>query len=423
MQKSQKHALMVALVALAFTGSAHAQVYDVMYRVGDPMPAPITVQFTSWNFAGITDVQITLGASFPGQMTVSNAWLSASLSSSTVPTTLTISLNPAGLQVGSYSFNIDTADRVNGVVYTGESAFQFTVNLTVVGSTASVVASVVNAASFMMSAPSSAASSPASVSTVAPGEVISIFGYALYGYAVGPTAPLGLQLDSTGKVATELGGVQVFFNTSACASGISGCPTARYAAPLTYVSTTQINCVVPYEISTIINTTGNQVTVEVEYLGKVANSAVLQAALTSPGVFTATSTGTGQAAALNSDNTPNSASNPAPAGSIVQVWMTGEGQTRPAGVTGGLTCANGCATVSQIPKPTDPPFAAVGELTLEGLPSEDATITFYGEAPGLVSGVMQVNVVIPPDMPSGAAPLAIKVGSNWTQAGVTIAVK
>jgi uncharacterized protein (TIGR03437 family) len=36
---------------------------------------------------------------------------------------------------------------------------------------------------------------------------------------------------------------------------------------------------------------------------------------------------------------------------------------------------------------------------------------------------MQVNVVVPPNTPSGAAFLAITVGSNSTQAGVTIAVQ
>jgi uncharacterized protein (TIGR03437 family) len=420
MQKPQKHALLAALAAvLAFAGLAHAQVYyDVMYRVGDPVSAPMTAQITSANFAGYTDVQIALGQSFPGETTVSNAWLSASLSSSRVPTTLTISLNPVGLQAGSYSFTIETADQINGVVYTGESALQYTVNLTVVGPTARVIASVVNAASFMMFGTGNFGSlPPPNLAAVSPGEVVSIFGYAL-----GPTAPLGLQFDSTGKVATELGGVQVFFNTSPCAAGISGCPTTAYAAPLTYVSATQINCVVPYEI--LAGNVVPQTMVQVEYLGQVVSSAVLQTADSFPGIFTATGTGTGQAAALNSDNTPNTASNPAPAGSIVQVWMTGLGQTSPAGVDGVVTCSSGCATVSQIPKPIDPPLAAVGQLTLEGWPNEDATIAFYGEAPGLISGVMQVNVVIPPDMPSGAAPLAIKAGgSTWTQAGVTIAVK
>jgi uncharacterized protein (TIGR03437 family) len=55
--------------------------------------------------------------------------------------------------------------------------------------------------------------------------------------------------------------------------------------------------------------------------------------------------------------------------------------------------------------------------------NQPATIVFYGEAPGLVSGVMQVNLVIPPNTPSGPASLAISVGSVSSQAGVTVAVQ
>ncbi len=48
-----------------------------------------------------------------------------------------------------------------------------------------------------------------------------------------------MTLDQTGKVSTSLGGVQVMFNGT--------------AAPLTYLSASQINAVVPYEIQGILN--------------------------------------------------------------------------------------------------------------------------------------------------------------------------
>ena len=262
------------------------------------------------------------------------------------------------------------------------------------------VTSVLNAASF------------ANAST-SPGEVVSIFGTGL-----GPVVPLGAQFDSTGKLATSLGGVSVYFYNQ---PPEGSCCKYAVQAPLTYVSATQINCVVPYEVAQM----GGMLFVDVYYLGAWSKSATPNVKLTaaSPGIFTATGTGTGQAAALNSDNTPNTTSNPAPAGSVVQVWMTGEGQTLPAGVTGSVTCSNGCATTSQIPKPGAPVAAFVND--------QPATITFYGEAPGLVSGVMQVNVVVPPYTRSGPASLSITVGSwaystpgpSSTQAGVTIAVK
>lgn len=260
------------------------------------------------------------------------------------------------------------------------------------------ITSVLNAASFANA-------------SISPGEVVSIFGTGL-----GPVVPLGAQFDSTGKLATSLGGVSVYFYNQPEGS----CCKYAVQAPLTYVSATQINCVVPYEVAQM----GGMLFVDVYYLGAWSRSATPNVKLTaaSPGIFTATGTGTGQAAVLNSDNTPNTTSNPAPAGSVVQVWMTGEGQTLPAGVTGSVTCSSGCATTSQIPKPGAPVAAFVND--------QPATITFYGEAPGLVSGVMQVNVVVPPYTRSGPASLSITVGSwayspgpSSTQAGVTIAVK
>jgi uncharacterized protein (TIGR03437 family) len=252
---------------------------------------------------------------------------------------------------------------------------------------------------------------------MSPGEVVSLFGTGL-----GPVVPDGAQLDSTGKVATSLDGVYVYFYNQ---PPQGSCCEYAVQAPLTYVSETQINCVVPYEYEA-----GSLVFVDVYYLGAWSKSATPNVTLTSssPGIFTATGKGIGQAAALNSDNSVNSASNPASAGSIVQVFTTGEGQISPAGVTGGVTCSNGCATTSNIPKPVLPVAAFVA--------GQPATVAFYGEAPGLVSGVMQVNVVIPPRTPPGPASLGIMVGTSMAQGGgqsqsayinpattVTIAVK
>jgi len=237
------------------------------------------------------------------------------------------------------------------------------------------VTSVLNAASFASG-------------SLSPGEIISIFGANL-----GP--PPGTQAPVNG------GSTVMFFDGA----------LSEYFAPITYSSNTQINCVVPYEVAN-----WGQGYLQVGYVGGwyTTNNPNVQIIATAPGIFTATGTGTGPAAALNSDNSPNTTSNPASAGSIVQVWMTGEGQTSPAGVTGSVTCSSGCPTTSQIPKPLLPVTAIVG--------GQPAAVSFYGEAPGLVAGVMQVNLVIPPNTPSGAVSLSITVGSS-TQAGITIAVK
>ena len=238
------------------------------------------------------------------------------------------------------------------------------------------ITAVVNAASFQ--------SGP-----VSPGEIVTIGGIGL-----GPSTLAGLTLDQNGKVATTLAGVQVLF---------SGTP-----APLIYVSNTQINAVVPYEMQALL-TPDAQVT----YQGQISNAFSLTSTTAAPALFTYNGSGSGPAAALNQDNSYNGPGNPAAKGSYVVRYLTGEGQTSLAGVTGKIT------TVSPSPPTTPQPLLTVAVL----INSQPATVAFYGEAPGLVSGVMQLNVQIPANAPSGNLPLQVLVGTASSQAGVTISVQ
>src|SRR5208337_3081596 len=105
----------------------------------------------------------------------------------------------------------------------------------------------------------------------------------------------------------------------------------------------------------------------------------------------------GPGAILNQDGvTVNGPGTAAAKGSVVSVYMTGEGQTSPAGVTGAIAPVNA-------PAPWKQPQLNV-TATIAGLP---ASVKYYGSAPGLVSGVMQVNVQIPPNAPTGALQIVI----------------
>jgi uncharacterized protein (TIGR03437 family) len=223
---------------------------------------------------------------------------------------------------------------------------------------------------------------------ISPGEIVTIGGTEL-----GPSTPAGLALDQTGKVATSVGGVQVVFD---------GTP-----APLTYVSATQINCVVPYEVQ---GQAGSYV--QVSYQSQTSSPFPLTYTAANPGLFTANGSGAGPAAAFNQDLSHNSPDNPAAKGSTVVLFMTGEGQTSPPGVTGGVT------TVSATPPLTPQPLLPVTVL----IGGQSAFVAFYGEAPGLVSGVMQLNVQIPTDASSGNLPVLVFVGAS-SQTGVTISVQ
>ena len=84
------------------------------------------------------------------------------------------------------------------------------------------------------------------------------------------------------------------------------------------------------------------------------------------------------------------------------LFVTGEGQTLPAGVDGKV------AGSSPLPKPTAPVTAQLGGPPGVGT---DAQVQYAGAAPGLVAGVMQINLVIPTDAPSGDVPLYFSVGN------------
>jgi uncharacterized protein (TIGR03437 family) len=238
------------------------------------------------------------------------------------------------------------------------------------------ITAVVNAASFQ--------SGP-----ISPGEIVTLGGAGL-----GPSTPAGLMLDQTGKVSTLVSGVQVLFSGT--------------AAPLTYVSATQINAVVPYEVQGLLSPY-----VQVSYQGQPSGAFTLTPAPTMPALFTANGTGNGPAAAFNQDLSYNSPNHPAPKGSTVVLFMTGEGQTSPAGVTGKVT------TVSATPPLTPQPLLPVAVF----IDDQPATVAWYGEAPTLVSGVLQLNVQIPANVPSGSLPLSVSVGGNYSQNGVTISVQ
>jgi uncharacterized protein (TIGR03437 family) len=226
---------------------------------------------------------------------------------------------------------------------------------------------------------------------VSPGEIVSIFGT-----SIGPTAPAYLALDSTGKVSTSIGGVTVSFS--------------GYPAPLTYVGATQINAIVPYEIA------GNSSPfVEVAFGGQTSNAPSLQLAATAPGIFTQNSSGTGPGAILDGNSQLNTQQNPAAKGSIIQIFLTGEGSTNPAQATGAVTPENltGAGPLTPVPQ------LAVSVL----IGGQPAQVIWDGEAPYLVAGVLQVDAVVPATVSSGANSITVQVGNQISQAGVTVWVQ
>jgi uncharacterized protein (TIGR03437 family) len=217
---------------------------------------------------------------------------------------------------------------------------------------------------------------------VAPGMIVSIFGASL-----GPEEGAGARIDSSGRVASFLAETQVFFD---------GIP-----APLYFVRRDQINAQVPYGVAG-----KTSVQLQVQYRGSSGSPVTVPVAGAAPGVF-AVSGGSGQAAILNQDLSPNSVANPAPRHSVVVIYATGEGETTPTGADGRLSEAPFASPVLPV------------SVRIGGVPCE---VLFAGPAPGF-AGLLQVNVRISLGVPPGAAvPVELTIGTESSQAGVTLAV-
>lgn len=236
---------------------------------------------------------------------------------------------------------------------------------------APVISSVTNAASY-------------TEGTVSPGEMVTI-----YGTGLGPAQASGPVLNTSGLVSTQY-----------TANAVLSVQFNGVAAPLVYTSASSITAVVPYE------TTGSTAQVTVTYQGKTSAPATVNVAAAVPGIFTASASGVGQAAAVNADGTLNSSANPAAQGSTIILYGTGEGQTWPQGVDGKLAAA-------PLPEPVLPVSVTIG-----GVP---AVVQYAGGEFGKVAGMLQINAVVPAGV-SGAVPVMVQVGSAAAQSGVTIAV-
>jgi uncharacterized protein (TIGR03437 family) len=210
-----------------------------------------------------------------------------------------------------------------------------------------------------------------------------------YGTNIGPSTLTLATLNAAGAVSNVQAAMRLLFD---------GTP-----APIVYVSANQSSGIVPYNVAGK-NTT--QMVVEVN--GTSSAPVTLQVADVAPAIFSVDFSGKGQGAILNADNSVNSAGNPAQAGSIVVVYGTGEGKTVPAGQDGVIA-----ATV--YPKPV---LAVTAKIA--GQPGD---VVYYGAAPGQVAGLIQINVRVPANTPSGNQPIVFSVGPFESQANLTVAIR
>ncbi len=175
-------------------------------------------------------------------------------------------------------------------------------------------------------------------------------------------------------IGTTLGGVEVL---------VGGTP-----APLLYVSPSQINFQIPS--ATPVGSSPVEIDVVNTASGQILATNLYRIDPYSPGLFTVNASGQGQLAALNQDNTLNSSSNPAKAGTVIQMFATGEGVV-PGGPPDGQA-APGALSTPIVPRV----FINAVETSVE----------YSGLAPGYV-GLWQINAVIPNSVPVGSVNVVI----------------
>jgi uncharacterized protein (TIGR03437 family) len=273
-------------------------------------------------------------------------------------TSVTLS-RPYGIVTGS-----------GGLVYISDSAANRVRILTpTAGPLSPTIASggVVSAASF--------AAGP-----VAPGSISTVFGsFGLAQPAQAVSVPLPLAL--TG-LSIRIGGAN---------------------APLFYASGGQANLQIPWEI-----TGQSAVTIAATVNGITGPTQTAQVAPFTPAIFAANGLGTGQGVITDPSYNIVDSSNPASAGTMIQIYCTGLGAVTNPPSSGSP------ASATTLSRTTTTPTVTIGGTT--------AVVSFSGLVPGTV-GEYQVNTQVPTGVaPGPTVPVVISIGGA-TSNSVTIAVK
>ena len=222
----------------------------------------------------------------------------------------------------------------------------------------------------------------------APGMLASIFAF--------PASRFGDQTATFDSkivpISSTLGDVQVV---------VGGIP-----APLLFVSPAQINLQIPYGIP--VGSDPQEIRVVRASTGQILASSLFRVEQVSPGLFTATQTGSGQLAVVNQDGSINDGTHPAKAGTFISLYGTGLGAVSGAPPDG--TPAQGLIMTDEKPQVFINPTTG---------PIDPSDVTFSGLAPGFV-GLWQINAKVPANVPPGDVPVLIifkGINSNLDQNG------
>jgi uncharacterized protein (TIGR03437 family) len=341
-------------------GNAIVATLSVLFQSPASSPGALTVSTSSVAMSAdptesaATTLTVNVPSGQPWTVSVipasqKSGWLVVFPLSGTGPTPVNLVAAAPGLANGAYTTTL--------VFQSPNTTPQFVnvpVSFTIGASSAISIAAVAHGASYQH--------------LYAPGMLVSVFGTNLATSA---------QLASTLPLPLTMGGV------SATINGI--------AAPLLYVSPSQLNIQIPYE-----TTTGTAL-LAVSNNGLVATNSFTVSA-SAPGLFTQNQQGTGPITATSSGGR----------GQQFALYVTGAGEVSPP-------IANGAVpTGSQVPVPRLPVSVTVGGVA--------ASLNYVG-LPSWSVGTLQVNFTVPQNAPLGPQPVVVTVGTASSPVAVTFTVQ
>lgn len=230
---------------------------------------------------------------------------------------------------------------------------------------------VVNAASFESGSP------------VAPGSYIAIFGSGLSDF---------IDIATTDRLPIAIDYATVSFDV----------PSAGISVPghLIYVSPTQVNVQVPWELQ---GQTSAQVKVTIDF----SNGNVVSAPLAdyAPAFFEISP---GVAAALDGSLSVISSANPAVHGNTIHLFANGLGPVKNPLASGDP------APLSPLDETTTTPVVTIG--------GSNATVSWSGLAPGAV-GLYLIDVTVPAGLTAGTYPVTVSIGGKTPKNSPNLPVK
>ncbi len=218
-----------------------------------------------------------------------------------------------------------------------------------------------------------AASNAPAGNPISPGEFIALYGSGLSSQTLVTAPPYP---SSAGNVSISIGGLP---------------------APVYLVSSGQINCLVPYGVSTASGTT----TISVNNNGAISNTITVPVSATSPGIFSDDLSGTGDGAIVHLNGNLVNAANPAMAGEVLTIYLTGLGALQ-APVKDGA---------APNPPAADAALTAL-TVTIDGIPSPK--VLYSGINP-VYPGLYQVNFQMPQIPDHGEVSVLLFTSDSATQ--------